>query len=50
MSKHLHKNFVDEQVKLLLKSYVVKGYSYLKEMLEKDYKQKVDCTPPTRHI
>jgi len=24
MSKQLHKNFVDEQVKLILKSYVVK--------------------------
>jgi hypothetical protein len=44
MSKQLHKNFVDEQVKLLLKSYVDKGYSYIKEILEKDYKQKVSLT------
>ena len=44
MSKQLHKNFVDKQVKLLLKSYVDKGYSYIKEILEKDYKQKVSLT------
>ena len=44
MSKQLHKNFVDEQVKLLLKSYVDKGYCYIKEILERDYKQKVSLT------
>jgi len=35
MSKQLHKNFIDEQVKLLLKSYVDKEIkiSYILQML-----------------
>jgi len=31
MSKQLHKNFTDEQVKLLLKSYLDKKIDYLTE-------------------
>lgn len=39
MSKQLHKNFTDEQVKLLLKSYVDKEIK-----LENDYNQKVSLS------
>jgi len=36
MSKQLHKNFVDEQVKLLLKSYVDKEikHNYILQILK----------------
>ena len=52
MSKQLHKNFVDEQVKLLLKSYVDKEIKIIisYQFSESKEEDSLNCSPDIEKI